>query len=84
MEDNKETGEKSFLQKLIKTAMQIIGTLGIIMLMIGGIFMITAGGKDNQLQKGKNIFIFTIMGLAIAFLSYIIVNFIISFVFFLG
>lgn len=69
------------LSKVIKLMAQIIGTFAILILAFGGILMITSEGDENRLQKGKNIFFYTIVGLLVAFISYIGVQFIISVLF---
>jgi len=60
----------------IRIAVQIIGSVAILAIVAGGIVLITAGGNDNQLQKGKTIFLYAILGLIIALASYIITTFI--------
>jgi len=66
--------EHNIFNKIINLAMGVIGTFAVLMLIVGGYFFITAAGDENQLQKGKNIFMYTIEGLALAFLSVLIVQ----------
>jgi len=70
--------------KIIKLMAQIIGTFAILILAFGGLMMITSEGDENRLQNGKNIFFYTIVGLLVAFISYIGVQFIISVLFTTG
>ncbi len=70
--------------KIIKLMAQIIGTFAILILAFGGLLMITSEGDENRLQNGKNIFFYTIIGLLVAFMSYIGVQFIISVLFTTG
>lgn len=76
-----ETGKNNILNKIIKLFAQILGTFGVLMLVIGGILMITSEGDENRLQRGKNIFFYTVVGLLVAFMSFIAVQFIIALLF---
>ncbi len=74
-------GENNILNRVLKLMTQVIGTFAVLMLIVGGYFMITSQGDESQLQKGKNIFFYTIVGLLIAFMSFIAVQFVISLIF---
>ncbi len=50
--------------------------IGIIMIIWGGIQIMTASGKEEQLNKGKKTLMWTIIGLAIVFA----VNFLVGFI----
>jgi hypothetical protein len=79
--DPESEKDTNILNRIIKLFAQVLGTFGILMLVIGGVLMITSEGDDNRLQKGKNIFLYTIVGLLVAFVSFIAVQFIISLLF---
>jgi hypothetical protein len=74
-------GETNILNRVLKLLTQVLGTFAILMMVIGAYYMITSQGDESQLQKGKNIFFYTIIGLLIAFMSYIAVQFVISLIF---
>jgi len=73
--------EKNILNKIIKLLTQTIGTFAIFMMIVAGYYFLTSAGDEGRLQKGKNIFLFTIGGLVVAFLSVIIVQLVISIIF---
>jgi hypothetical protein len=76
-----ETGEKdsiNIFDKIIRLAAQTMGTLAILLLIISGVLMVFSQGDDNQLSKAKTVFIYTLIGLVVGFLSYTIVRFIID------
>lgn len=52
--------------------------LAILGFLIGGIMIITAGGSENQLEKGKSIIWSTVIGIFIAFAAWLIVDTIIQ------
>jgi hypothetical protein len=63
---------------IIKTVLGIIGSVALIMFVYGGIFWMTAGGSPDRIKKAREIFIWSALGLAIIFGSYVIVSYIIG------
>lgn len=84
MDDDTATGQRGFLGKLIRLMAQITGTLAMLLLLAGAIVMIIARGDDSLLSMGKNMVIYALAGAVLIFLSYIIVQFVISLLFFVG
>ena len=52
----------------------IAAPLATIALIIGGIIMLTSAGNPSQFQKGKQILVFAIIGLILAFGSHLIIK----------
>ena len=57
----------------IKLVLNISGTLAFISFTVGGIMLVTAQGKEEQLSKGKLVLFWSIGALAIIAVSYAIV-----------
>jgi uncharacterized membrane protein len=66
----------AFILKLINYALTIMGSIAVIVLIIGGFMMLVAQGNQQKLDEAKDIIKYAIMGLLVAFLSYIIVLFV--------
>ena len=64
--------------KIIKLITQVFGALGVLLLIISGVMMVMSRGEETMLQKAKQTFIYTLIGLVIGFLSYTIVRFILE------
>jgi len=64
----------SFLLSIIQFATLIIGSLAIIILIIGGFMLVTSQGNQQQLDSGKKTIKYAIIGLVVTFLSYVIVT----------
>ncbi|MBU1019013.1 MAG: hypothetical protein ABII07_00950 [Patescibacteria group bacterium] len=64
----------AFLLMIINFLSQIIGTVAIGLIIIGGLFLLASEGDDSRVQKGKTIIVQAIIGLIIALASYIIVT----------
>jgi len=78
---SEDTIEHNVLHKIIKIMAQALGTFAVLILIVGGLLMITSQGDENRLQKGKNIVFYTILGIIMAFTAYILVQFVISILF---
>lgn len=66
------------LGTIINYAMGIIGSLALVMFIYGGITWMLSGGSQEQVTKGKQIIIWATLGIAIIFMSYALVKFVIT------
>jgi len=57
----------------------LVGTFTFVVIMIGGLLMVTAGGDQNKIDRSKSILVQSILGLSLAFMAYFITAFIQSF-----
>ncbi|MEM7037602.1 MAG: pilin [Bacteroidota bacterium] len=71
---NGETSIQDLMGKTIDYAMGIVAILAMMMIIIGGMQLITANGDPDVVQKGKKQIASTIMGLVIILSAYTIVN----------
>lgn len=65
-----------FIITAIELLTKIISTFALFFIIVGGIIMMVSSGNSNLQQKGKRIIMYAALGLAIAFLSLIIVTFV--------
>lgn len=56
----------------------IIGTVSVIMIVLGGIRYTTSNGDSSQVTAAKNTILYAVIGLVVALLAFVIVNFIIN------
>lgn len=54
---------------------RIVGTVGVLIIIMGGIVMISSTGNETMINKGKDMFKYAIVGVIVALLSYIITTF---------
>jgi len=52
----------------------IVGSIALLMFIYGGLLMLTSRGNSEQIQKGKNIFIWATIGLVVIFTAYIVLR----------
>ena len=64
----------TILMNTLNFLLAIIGTLSIIMLVIGGMLYLFSGGSETKIETGKKIVVFSIIGLTAALISLIAVR----------
>ena len=65
-----------FILSTIEFATKIIGTISMIILILAGLLFIVSEGNEQRITAAKDMFKFTIYGLLITFMAYIIVIFV--------
>ncbi|MBI5733351.1 MAG: hypothetical protein HY973_00180 [Candidatus Kerfeldbacteria bacterium] len=73
-----ESDPRVILGRVIKVVLGLTGTIGLIMFIYGGLAWMTAGGKKEQVKKGSDTMVWAILGLAVIFASYAIVDFVLT------
>jgi hypothetical protein len=71
--------DTNILDKAIKLFAQVLGSLGVLLLIISAVMMVVSQGEETMLQKAKQTFLYTLIGLIVAFFSYTIVRFVLEF-----
>lgn len=66
--------------KVLKLLLSFAGIVVVIMIVYGGYLYMTAGGNDEQAEKGKGVLINSSIGLVVVLLAYTIVNIIVNLV----
>ncbi|MCL1929546.1 pilin [Candidatus Saccharibacteria bacterium] len=65
------------ITQVINVIMWVIGVISVIMLIYGGIQYAISAGDEKKVTSAKNTIIYAIVGLAIAILALVVVNFVI-------
>ncbi len=80
VEDN-TTGLMNVLTTVINVILAVVGFVAVVMIILGGISMITSQGDTGKVAKGRLTIIYGVVGLVIALLAFAIVNFVLTGVF---
>lgn len=75
---NPVTNEKCLFNKIIDTALFLIGAISIVMLIYGGIRYTLSGGKPEAVTNAKNTILYSIVGIVVALLAYAIIDFVVK------
>ena len=69
---------ESNLQVILGTVLQglfgVLGSVALLMFIYGGFLWLTSGGNADMITKGKNTIIWAILGIAVIFTAYTIVD----------
>ncbi|MCF7820278.1 MAG: pilin [Candidatus Pacebacteria bacterium] len=71
------TTPQSVIGNVINAILGVVGSLTLLMFVYGGITWMTSSGAPEKVKKGKDILVWSVIGLAIIFFSYAMVNFVI-------
>jgi len=63
---------------IIKNILSIVGSLALLMFVIGGLMWMLSGGNEQRVKKGKDILTWATLGLVIIFTSYALLRFILD------
>ena len=64
--------------RIISAILGIVGSIALGVFVYGGFTWMLSGGRPEMVQRGKQAIIWSILGLAIIFLSYAVVTFVIQ------
>jgi amino acid transporter len=79
--DNPLSGIESpqaLVGQVINSIFGIVGSLALVMFIYGGFLWLTSAGSAEQVKKGKDIFIWAVIGLVVIFSAYSLVRFVIQ------
>lgn len=68
----------SLIKKVINTMLFLLGSIAVIVIVIGGIRYTTSAGEASQMKAAKDTIMYAVVGLVVAILAYTIVNFVVS------
>jgi len=68
----------NYLKNGINIAMFLLGIISVVMIIIGGFTYMTSGGDSANVTKAKNTIMFSVIGLVVAALAFVIVNFVLT------
>jgi hypothetical protein len=67
-----------FLKDIVNILLFIIGTISVIMIIVGGLRYVLSGGDQNSVKAGKDTILYAVIGLVVAIMAYAIVNFVLG------
>lgn len=73
-----QAAAQTVIARLINYVLGFVGSIALIMFIYGGITWMTAAGSEEKVKKGKDIIIWSVLGLAFIFIAYIAVRFVVE------
>ena len=75
---NQNDSAGDVINVVVNTLLFIVGIISVIMIIVGGIMYATSAGDSGQVTKAKNTILFSVIGLAVAFFAFAIVNWVVA------
>lgn len=72
------TSVPELVGRVLKYVLGLTGSVALIVFIYGGVLMMFSGGKPENVTKGKDAIMWAVVGLAIIFASYAILDFVID------
>ncbi len=78
--DNGQAGNalSGFIKKIINILLFILGSIAVLVIVIGGIRYVLSAGDGNATKGAKDTILYAVVGLVVAVMAYAIVNFVLS------
>lgn len=73
-----EFDPRVILGRIIGAALGVVGSIALVVFILGGLMWMTAGGNEERIRKGKDIIVWATLGLAVIFASYALVKFLLA------
>ena len=71
-------GSTGVFQTITNVLLYVLGSISVIMIIIGGLRYVISGGNSTNVTAAKNTILYAIVGVIIAILSYAIINFVLG------
>lgn len=66
------------IKTIVNTALFILGSIAVVMIVLGGIRYTISNGESSQIKSAKDTIMYAVIGLVVAILAYSIVNFVVD------
>lgn len=66
------------IKSVINILLYVVGTVSVIMIIVGGIRYTTSAGDSNGVSGAKNTIIYAVVGLVVSIMAFAIVNFVLK------
>lgn len=66
-------------RKVANVLIFIVGAVSVLMVIIGGLRYVLSNGEQSGITSAKNTVLYALLGVAVAFIAYAIVNFVLTF-----
>ncbi len=75
---NQDDNFSEIIKNVVNTLLFLLGIAAVIVIIIGGITYTTSAGNDSAVKRAKDMILYAVIGLVVAFLAFALVNFVIN------
>lgn len=72
------TSPGKLIGRIIKTVLGVIGAVALLIFVYGGIMWMTSGGSPERIKKAQTTLVWAVLGMAVIFASYALVDFVLK------
>lgn len=69
---------RDIIGRVIGAVLGIIGSIALLMFILGGLTWMTAAGNPDRVKTGRNMLVWATLGLVVIFTSYVLVQFVLN------
>jgi hypothetical protein len=69
---------QALIGKVITAVIGVVGSIALLMFIYGGIIWMTSSGSSEKVKKGRDILIWSAIGLVVIFMSYALTRFVLG------
>ena len=69
---------QALVGQVINTVLGVVGSLALLMFIYGGLTWMTSSGNEEKVKKGRDIILWSAIGLVVIFLSYALTRFVLG------
>lgn len=70
------TNINEFAARIINYILGLVGTISLVLFIYGGLIWMTSAGSADKVKKGRDVLVWAVIGMAVVFLSYMMVKFV--------
>lgn len=71
-------GQTGVFKRIVDVMLFLIGSISVIMLILGGVRYVLSGGEQAKVASAKDTILYAIIGVVVSILAYAVVNFVIG------
>lgn len=75
---NKGDSAGDVVKTVVNVLLYVIGVISVLMIIVGGIMYVTSAGEAGRIKTAKDTILYAIIGLAVAFFAFAIVNWVLD------
>ena len=65
-------------ETVVNILLLLVGAVSVIMIVVGGIKLVTSGGNQQSITSAKNTIMYAVVGIIVAFLAYAVIKFVLG------
>ena len=77
-QNQKLFGPGSIWTNIVNTIIFLIGSVAVIMIIVGGLKYVTSAGDSSAVNGAKNTILYAVVGMVVSVMAYAIVNFVLT------